>query len=534
MSRLADLAQANLIAIGERRPDVGFDVRHIEDLPGYLHDLLSGDSQSLFADDGEEPGLLQTLSSASYGVGIVLGTRAGKNPVDEEHRISRGLEPQIEVAQSASGRREFIGTALPNPTFLYEGRAGLEGLVVIDSRPSIPTDRHCIRTREVVRIVSDVAYRKLRAAILSIQAPVQVPLRTYSESHTSHTEDRWTRSYGTAVRFTIAAGSLTAAERNSALAELLSYCDDNGFGLALLDPRPSHRSGNWFWLSESTNEQDASGAHPGTGQQIYSAYTLTAVGPARVGSTAAIMACLSEIADLCLLSCSITALSDLAFISLSVGLTYQQHLETTRNRDRWLALRSVPNVTVDSSLTEILKNIGFRRTMSVQSLALLRKLAGDYAICHGPLVRLNFNSSHTSRPIWFSVEARNAETGLKTSVASLYKAMAVLLDPAVKDLGERLGDGRRVAVPNVDYLIARATSVGGLRVRGKISIPDVVLDALMPHTSYEQRATYLAQTLEDDWAEGLAASGQNYNVSVAWRENWLGHWSARSTETGRS
>jgi hypothetical protein len=364
-----------------------------------------------------------------------------------------------------------------------------------------------------------MAYKRLQAPILSIHAPVQVPVREHSDARTSLGDDEWARSASSAVRFTIAAGNLTAAERNLAMSDLITYCEENGFGLRLLDPRPSHRVGNWFTILTVDRSRASTRAPP-----QFSVYPITFVGPPRVGSTAAITQCLNEFDDLSIASCSVSSLSDLAFITFGIGLSAEKHSKLVSDLNLWHKLRDLPQARAYDALAAVLRHLGYDSPISRRAETVMLDRAGDYAACHGPLIKLNFNASQASRAIWFSAEGRQTSGNLASLLSSLYQAVGDVLEPAERDLTAALPDGRPVRIPNLDYLIARATRSGNYRVKGKLSVADVVTEALLPSMSNDKRGTLICRHLEEEWAARLPGPWQ-FSISVAWRENWLGHWS---------
>jgi hypothetical protein len=77
----------------------------------------------------------------------------------------------------------------------------------------------------------------------------------------------------------------------------------------------------------------------------------------------------------------------------------------------------------------------------------------------------------------------------------------------------------------IDYLICRATNNATIRGKGKISFPGPVLDRFRGG-SKQVCASNFAKTIEDGWkmeTDAAHLSGVT-ELSVAWREWWLGHW----------
>ena len=400
-----------------------------------------------------------------------------------------------------------------------------EGHVVIDSRPVIPTAAHGIQVRQILRLITQVAYENLHAPLVMIQGPAQVPTRGHSMRHSSLGIDLWPRSYSLAIRFAIAAGDLSAEHRRNALAPLIEHCESEGFSLALLDPRPSHRAGNWFWLLESGQGESANVASKA--EPLQSAYPITFIGPARIGATAAIVRCLNEFDDLSIIAASAASLANLAFVSVWIGLTHHQREALSSDLDRWHGLRDLGQAEAFTAVTSVLSSLGFRREISNEAEHNFKERAHDYAACHGPLLKTNYNSSQASHCVWFSIEGEQSKHALRNALSTLYSAASEILAPASAGLGDALPDGRDVRLGNIDYLVARVNNAGGLRTRGKFSIPDVVIEELMPNMANETRGTMLSRRLEEEWNAQLA-SRASFDISAAWRENWLCHWGRSS------
>jgi hypothetical protein len=525
MAQLADLAGRNLIVASQPLVEVGLEIRHIRDRPGYLREVL-GTAAPAGSDAANEYTLSETFSTAAFGVGLVIGTNRRPAARSLNRSVLRTSEPDISVAAAGAGQRLFRGGAFPNPAFLYEGRAVLEGMVILDQSTHRPTIRQGKMLKQILYLVADMAYRKLQCPIIAIQSPAHVPSRAYSEMHTTGGEDEWSHSTALAVRFSLACGELGAQDRAAALQDLLEYCEDHGLGLSLLDPRPSHRSGNWFSLAQ--HRTPVRSRLPD--QDIAAAYPLTFVGPARVGSTAAIASILSQIEDLPLLSCSIASLSDLAFISLQLGLDKQRYQGIVGDQDARVRLRDLPQRQAAAAVEEVLKTLGFARSAPHSMQAAMLARTGDYAACHGPLLKLGATSTSThTRPIWFSVEGASGPNVLRRAVQTLYSSLRTVLARAEEIRGARLPNGIPVTVPNLEYLIARETHAGTLRARGKLAIPDPVLETLLPSQPNDLRAGSVCRAIEDVWENALASTRHApLSVSVAWRENWLGHWLAAS------
>ena len=145
----------------------------------------------------------------------------------------------------------------------------------------------------------------------------------------------WSSPSSLAVRFSIAAGELRSEQRLAALDPLLSYCKEVGLGLLLADVRPNRRPGAWFPILECNPVIAAPGLSEPPDVELdtplQAGYTVTLLGPARLGSTAAIFECLDEFSELPILCSSITSLADMALISFAIGLAEYQNDEELRS-----------------------------------------------------------------------------------------------------------------------------------------------------------------------------------------------------------
>jgi hypothetical protein len=518
----ADLAGRNSLAASQPHLAIGLHIHHIRDQPGYVSNLLT---EGLREDAVRQSRTLalplsETLSASAFGVGVVIGGSKGGVARRVDRSVLRTSEPDLTLSRKGPHGREFQGTAFPNPTFLYDGRAALEGMVIVDSAARRPTVEHGKIIKQVIRLIAHIAYKRLDSPLISVQSPAHVPTRARSESHSTGGEDEWSYSSDLAVRFSIASGELTSAERTGAMQELMDYCESHGLGLSLLDPRPAHRSGNWFTIiapkPQRTDHHDS---------LLHAVYPMTFVGPARVGSTAAIIRQFDEIDEVPIVSCSITSLSDLAFISLQIGLDRPRYSGIVGDANARSALRDLDQSKATQAISAVLDRLSYRGLVTGPAKTAMQDRAGDYAVCHGPLLRMNPGISSHTRPIWFSLEGRASRNGLATSIPAMYEALKIVLGPARDRLGEKLPDGQSVVIPNLEYLIARETVSGALRARGKLGMTDTVVEALLPGYANNDRAGMISNALEDEWSARLSSSQLSWaGLSVAWRESWLGHW----------
>jgi hypothetical protein len=145
--------------------------------------------------------------------------------------------------------------------------------------------------------------------------------------------------------------------------------------------------------------------------------------------------------------------------------------------------------------------------------------ADDYQMFAGPIVMVD-DPPLPGRPLWVSWDVERSPDGMAAPLVSLALALGDvgLMPPAeVGDCGTALG-------ANIEYLICRDTGNATLRAKGKLKVPDALWKELLPDETPTVAARLLAQSLEAAWQ---ARAGQRQNafaqLTVAWREHWLGH-----------
>ena len=104
---------------------------------------------------------------------------------------------------------------------------------------------------------------------------------------------------------------------------LRRYCNERRFGMWLADSRIGYRTGNWFQICIHDMKGQVSdfGDQTGTSDPtiIEACVPVTLIGPARIGSTHAIMSFLGQYNDVGILSSAITTLDDVALIHFQIS-----------------------------------------------------------------------------------------------------------------------------------------------------------------------------------------------------------------------
>jgi hypothetical protein len=504
---LAELARTGYNLMRQPLTEVEFAVHHVEDRPGRLLELLRG----------EEPPscFLETMSSGANGAGVVVGTRLGDAPGGQRFRDrGSGADPRIQCTPVANGY-QFRGVARPNLTFLYEAGSRLEGIISVEDEPRTGTHSHSLMIKELLNEITLVAATHAKAPLLSIQCPVQRPV----ESKAERGRQKPPPSSSLSVRFAIALDEPSVSVRMKLASRLASYCETHGYRMWLSDTRPGHRVGNWFGIRAhaGADEKRREKCLGSADDRVDHVLPVTFVGPARVGASHAIVSFLRKFDQVGILGCSITALDDLAFVHLQLALSkcatepFPGELAVSDGKDPL------------THLTELLAHFYGDRVCVRGSSELIDRVR-DYQTLAGPLLPHAPVHKERRMAVWVSWQMTRRVRGLVTPIDALMSAWRRLCteNPAVT--GEP-------PEPSVEYVICRDIGNSVLHGKGKLSVPYELVLAMFPQQSTEPPQARLCVGLEDAWKCELDSpsnkDGMNVlGVTVAWREYWLGHWSA--------
>jgi hypothetical protein len=565
---LPNLAHAGVLVTRHPFVEVAFEVHHLADRPGYLFHLHNSHPHTDSIDDtddytevhqnlqtrDENPSsrsvdkpsyvigptasspasaiFFETLSSAAHGVGLVIRTAVRPVGPATSDRFNFPGPRNLEQNVLDSATWVFRGSAQPNPSFLYESTTVLEGLISIENEPRRVLLSH---GRAVLEVARKVAYTAVEAAspILSLQSPAQLPQHRFARDDLENRNEDWTRSSSLAVRFSIAIGQKSAENRSKLAEALAEFCSVNGLGMWLRDSRPQHRSGNWFSIVQ--HEKDRARRYVASlieGRQTAVNWVcpVTLVGPARVGSTKSVLDVVSLFDPCSTTAYSITSLDDLAFIHFQLALPSGERSAYMAARERMDRFsRQTVQDSVDRKLLDLMACMALGGpTMPAQdALARLLSRAGDYQIFAGPLVPVPADRAG-GRPLWLSWEVERSRSGLRLPLNGLAQALseAQLLPPSARRV-TRVGNS--ILGANFEYLICRDVGNGRLRAKGKLNIPDALWTSLLPGWNRTAAARLLSERLEEGWQEHLGLGpGSSRELTVAWQEHWLGHWSSTS------
>jgi hypothetical protein len=530
---LADLARSGYEILRKPYSQVEFEVHHTVDHPGYLRDNIVVGQELSHSSTGRADAksvFREALASAANGVGAIIGTSAGTETISPlSRRAGRGATADLTVKDDKD-RRIFRGTALPNPTFLFESAATYEGIISVDPAPRRIRFGQSVALRDLIREIARVAADVAGAPLLFLQAPAHLPTHSYmGEDVRSRTVTAARHSSSLAARFSIALEQ-PSAELRSRLTDILRrYCAERGFGLWLADSRIGYRTGNWFQIcthdkkDQSHYSADRVSADSST---VEVCVPVTLIGPARIGSTHAIMSFLGQYGDIGILSAAMTTLDDVALIHLQISARGARRAEIEELNSRLDENGPLLSKPVDGLklLHDTLLPLG-RDSADYVRAGHLSERAGDYQSLVGPMLPCTVVDRRKRIAVWFSWQMEGIGRDLATPLSDLFSSFNEIglgLDNDAEKNKDLAG------TPNLEYLICRDIGNSVLRGRGKLAIPEIDVLAMFGGDGIESAAVAMCMSLEDAWRTSIRREGiiGASELTVAWREWWLHHWAA--------
>ncbi|TCO47362.1 hypothetical protein [Actinocrispum wychmicini] len=81
---------------------------------------------------------------------------------------------------------------------------------------------------------------------------------------------------------------------------------------------------------------------------------------------------------------------------------------------------------------------------------------------------------------------------------------------------------------NLEYMVCRDLGNSVFRGKAKVSVPESFIAKRFAETQTEPAASQLCVALEDAWKGATAVKKNSLarvrEITVSWREHWLGHW----------
>jgi hypothetical protein len=515
---LADLARAGYRVLHEPSMHVEFEIHHLVDRPGSLAGIIARDPAG--------HGFAETLSAGANGVGVVVGTRIADAP----GRGYRQADASVRLENGSDEMATFRGFERPNLTFRHESAQLIDGVIAIEDEPRRMLLRHGLVVLDTLRHIAETALHDADAPLLSLQCPAQLP-PTNSFQESADVGGRRVdpaRSASIAIRFRIAFDRPRADVRLQIADRLARHCEDRGLGFWLGDTRPGYRTGNWFLvhphnrkLARARYRRDADLHRAGNAAD--GCLPVTFVGPARPGTTHAILSFLGQYPQIGVLACSMTPLDELAFLNVHLAVSGASRARLAAVNSDIAGLRATSD-----NLAEVLPRIvtallpagAEAERVSPPTREHTERLigrAGDYQAVVGPALPVVPDSDVRRIPIWISWQMRKSEAGLRVPLLALHRAVERLGLAATEAAGHRSG------ALSIEYLACRRMGVSVLGGRGKMAVAKSLVEDRV--RDFRIAPAQLSADLEGAWRAELHAAGHDdlvTDLSVSPREFLLG------------
>ena len=230
------------------------------------------------------------------------------------------------------------------------------------------------------------------------------------------------------------------------------------------------------------------------------------------------------LSDVGIISCASTTLDDVAFIHLQLSFRSfrRANLQEINSRLEGLAFWSTDPAQALLKIHDALSPSGGvlpnRFDASEPSFHV-----DDYQTLAGPALCCAAPSRAKRIAVWFSWQMEGAINGMTMPLEKLFSCFA---EVGLESDGDA-SPANRMKIPNLEYLICRDIGNSVLRGRGKFSIPETEMLEIYGG-GMEEAAVRLCVGLEEAWKASLRrhSAYSASELTVAWREWWLGHWAS--------
>jgi hypothetical protein len=481
---------------GSGSPAVLFDISH------------DGPETGQPAADVTPPTARERLATESLvfrvgGVGFTVHTWTPDTPSKRQDGVAAGriAVHQPQLAGNPPSRGTFAGSVVINPDFLYDVEHSVEILLTLDPEPWRPTYADSLMVTLAYQGMTAAAAADDGAPVLFLQSPV-APFRDPGRQFRVDGSGEAPRvANGTALRMLVGLEHGNHGKRITLMCALAALAAENGFGLQVADRRFGRVRGEWWSVlppDKALYEAKKAELFGWAPASVPSAVQLLSfVGPARIGSSAAIASDLLS-RNVGVLAVSEASMQEIAFINMVVPLA-----PARIGRARL----SSTTLSVSDGLGQTASECGLTRRKDVRAKSRIpSSAAADYRVLRtGPM--------HPSQP-----EGREYPVWVSWGLPVRGRKSPDVAELVVSQL--RSADDR-VVDAHIDYYRARVLPAGYVTGRAKISVILVddasaavpgLLSELCPWVQREAVTRLLSDELP------LSA----VRVRVAWRERWLG------------
>lgn len=417
------------------------------------------------------------------------------------------VSPQVDGGSRAS--HLYCGSVVINPNFLYDPAHSTEILITLGYQAWQPDYADSLMVTRLYHSMARAAAADGGVPVLFLQSPV-APFRDPSPHFREDGSGEAPRvANGMALRMLVGLDDANPGKRIALLRRITETAQDYGLGLQIADRRFGRVRGEWWSvLAPSTTryaERKAElfgWAPPGVPAAVQ---LVTFVGPARVGSSAAIAADFMA-SNIGILAMSAATLQEIAFINLMVPIAPARLTGAPTSGTCLPITEGLGQVASDCGLTRRTKVRGPRSRITDTA-------ATDYQVLStGPVAPgIAENATTVEHPLWLSWVVP-----LEHDAAKRPPDVAALVLAQLCDAGDRVSAGR------IDYYRVRVLPDGRVKGRAKISV------TLLPGTAKARIPAMLSELCPWAQREVIATLVRDHvplraiRLRVAWRERWLG------------
>jgi len=503
LSRPAELASLASRAAGGGTSAVEYEVTH-----------LTGDGPGAVLERPRPPD--ETLHFAAAGLRVEVATWPASSPdVATNHELSEstvlGGRP-VRLSGDVPGW-SYRGSAVLNPGFLTDRSRSLEVLLSLGSAPWSPSYRDTLMLTRALRELSGVA-TETGLPILSLTSPAAPTSEAVGTTRGDGSGEKVRSPFAPCVRVAIGLDADRPESRLAFETAMTAFAAENGLSLRLSDRRTGRLRGEWFAITPFVPAH-----YKARRDELFGwaaddvpaeAVPVTALGPARVGSTQTLCRWL-ERSNVGCLGASVTVLQDIAFINLLLPVAPARAGERPGAATATRAVDGLGRIASRCGLTTEQRTHhreGAQKAIDIRPVADYLLLAGSPVPC--TFERRQKSGLPTRFPIWVAWDM--PPSGVETA-------------DVLRSVTEALGAHAAV---DVAFARSRRGERGRLLGRAKLSVvPSGGTSQRLRPDAMTGMLGAMAARAQDTAARRLAVQlgmqAADVRLQVAWRERWLAH-----------
>jgi hypothetical protein len=493
-----ELIRALSHAVRAGTPTMGVTVGHPPHRDGSLGDRLKGMTTDGSAENRGPTGL---FAAGALEAGMVAMTTAS-------------APDEADLVQLPTGGEAACVGFPRNVSFLYDGSRQTDVLLVAPASFAGPTGNWPRLLRDMCLAVATAAVA-VNAPILLMYAPAAPPGRRSGGSttfdHDSSLPLEWRDPYGPCLRFSVALGPSYAATEWEFRRALICAAVDLGCGLYFRRTEVDRDGRGWENVVAAEPSENYAAVSHEQGLHL----RLTAVGPARIGSTKDLLG-LVEALGLSVSSIALTALQGMAIIHIVLWMPLRVG-EPAHQDD---AGPASSGLVLEQSLELLLKRLhgryGHGDLPGLLGGRFARIQDYQFVMSDDPPAQSR-DTEEPYKPLWLAWRTPRTREAMTSAVSTMIRSV-------------RQGFPKEIPA-DIDFLVCRESQEDWLRGRCKVRVPIWALGDVVSQSRSEKARTgtkrkigLLCSRIEHDWRDALRAELHTpwVEAEVAWRERWIG------------